>query len=278
MNPQKSLRKANKVSHVAKTTKKATKSHKKTITTPARRKATKSIIAQSTIQPQQLHQPQQPTRRTMTKASKKTQSQGFIAQQFAAMMTYFTPQQQQPQQQTLNTIFQSTNQQQAHLPTMNFITKATPTHSLGLFDTALHTTTMESAFLQRFNTHTTTVQHVSKRNFSAAETLADDTVVVPPHMEKKYKRLMFQATQRGWLELDLIFTAYVATFKAKLLSDEKNLDDLTDVCACDNSDLVRWFVEGKPLPDEWKKNPIMVDMLEYALLPSKPWYPNAGNQ
>lgn len=277
MNPQKSLRKANKVSHVAKTTKKATKSHKKTITTPARRKATKSIIAQSTIQPQQLHQPQQPTRHTMTKAPKKTQSQGFIAQQFAAMMTYFTPQQ-QPQQQTLNTIFQSTNQQQAHLPTMNFITKATPTHSLGLFDTALHTTTMESAFLQRFNTHTTAVQHVSKRNFSAAETLADDTVVVPPHMEKKYKRLMFQATQRGWLELDLIFTAYVATFKAKLLSDEKNLDYLTDVCACDNSDLVRWFVEGKPLPDEWKKNPIMVDMLEYALLPSKPWYPNAGNQ
>lgn len=100
-----------------------------------------------------------------------------------------------------------------------------------------------------------------------------------PALEKQFKRLYFQATQRGWLELDLIFTAYVKTYKTKLMTQE-NLDFLSAVCDVDNSDLVRWFVEGRPLPDEWKSNPIMVDMLDYALQPSKPWYPSqsGGNQ
>lgn len=94
----------------------------------------------------------------------------------------------------------------------------------------------------------------------------------------RYKRLVYQSLQRGWLELDLIMGSWVTTNEALLTNNDRLLDQLAEVCKEENSDLIRWFVEGKPVPETFAKNEVMQAMLAYAYAPNKPWYPKQGNQ
>jgi succinate dehydrogenase flavin-adding protein (antitoxin of CptAB toxin-antitoxin module) len=77
------------------------------------------------------------------------------------------------------------------------------------------------------------------RSFADAQGVDKDVYV-------RYKRLVYQSQQRGWLELDLIIGSYVMKFEDKLLNKEA-LDQLTTITNEENSDLIRWFVEGRPV-------------------------------
>eukprot|EP00461_Guttulinopsis_vulgaris_P003057 UN03058 len=133
----------------------------------------------------------------------------------------------------------------------------------------------------------------NSRQFSTETTAQQDKpaeeeeiIEMSPEHEKRYKRVIRQAEMRGWLELDLIFCGYVAKNRNALKNPIK-LEQLEKICVMENSDLIRWFVERYPLPEEHKSNEVLVDMLEYAFHPNKPWYPKnnkignamaAGNQ
>jgi len=185
-------------------------------------------------------------------------SQNAQFSSLSSQFVSFSPQ--SPSNNAQMTRFDNNTNMTLSLPLLSSFVSKQPPHNI------------KNAPRRLFSTHPTTDQLQEQE-----QEQTNESTTLTPEFEKKFKRMMFQATQRGWLELDLIFTAYVQTHKTKLMNEE-NLQFLSDVCDTDNSDLVRWFVEGRPLPDEWKSNPIMVDMLDYALQPSKPWYPKAGNQ
>ena len=68
----------------------------------------------------------------------------------------------------------------------------------------------------------------------------------PSDLETRYKRLVYQSQQRGWLELDMIIGTYVRENREKLMN-EKSLDELTKVTDLDNNNLIRWLIEGQPV-------------------------------
>ena len=72
----------------------------------------------------------------------------------------------------------------------------------------------------------------------------------------RYKRLVYQSQQRGWLELDLIIGSYVLQNEKSLMND-KSLDELTTLTSEENSDLIRWFVEGKPVRNHTLNSPCL---------------------
>lgn len=92
--------------------------------------------------------------------------------------------------------------------------------------------------------------------------------------QKKFKRLLYQAEQRGWLELDLIFGGYIQKNKERLQTEE-NMAELSAVCDLENADLIHWFVERRPIPQELESNKILKEMLDYAYDPHKPWFPTS---
>lgn len=81
----------------------------------------------------------------------------------------------------------------------------------------------------------------------------------------------------GWLELDLIIGSFVKNRREYLL-DHQKLDELEDITDEENSDLIRWLVEGWEIPEKFASNKMMKELIEYSYSPNKPWYPTAGNQ
>lgn len=97
-------------------------------------------------------------------------------------------------------------------------------------------------------------------------------------LELSYKRLVFHCMQRGWLELDLIMGSFVRMRRDRLIHDAEQQELLRAIAKEENSDLMRWLVEGWAIPEKYHGNAMMADLVAYSTAPNKPWYPTAGNQ
>jgi len=97
-----------------------------------------------------------------------------------------------------------------------------------------------------------------------------------PEQETRFKKLLYHSQQRGWLELDLIIGSWVKRNKDSLITNEESMNLIEGICAEENSDLMRWLCEGRPLPEKYQNNPVMKDLMTYAQSPDKPWAPKVG--
>lgn len=88
--------------------------------------------------------------------------------------------------------------------------------------------------------------------------------------------ICLRLARSGWLELDLIIGSWAQRNKDRLIAQPALMDKVEVICAEENSDLMRWFCEGKPVPDKYAADEIMADMLAYAQSPNKPWAPRPG--
>jgi succinate dehydrogenase flavin-adding protein (antitoxin of CptAB toxin-antitoxin module) len=113
----------------------------------------------------------------------------------------------------------------------------------------------------------------ARRSFSS---VAPAAAPAAEDLETSYKRLIFHCQQRGWLELDLIMGSFVRLQRAALVDDVVAQEQLRTVAKEENSDLMRWLVEGRPIPEQFLTNPMAVALHTYANSPDKPWYPKAG--
>jgi len=90
------------------------------------------------------------------------------------------------------------------------------------------------------------------------------------------RQLKYRSKQRGWLELDLIIGTWADENLHKLNVDQ--LEQYAHVVACENPDLIKYFVEKLPLPDSLASNPIAHELVEYAQEKKKRWTLQTGNQ
>lgn len=80
----------------------------------------------------------------------------------------------------------------------------------------------------------------------------------------------------GWLELDLIMGTWADENLHKL--DADGLEHYATLVACENPELIKYFVENMPLPAELQQNPIAKQLVNYAQVQKKRWTTETGNQ